>query len=324
MTLVLISAALAQDITVNVQEHPGIDAESFEADLSSTIEDELRLLDQGEYLQDMATAALMSSKGMGVDYASNPERFVLGGSVGASASSGLRIGETEQALPQGGVAVQATAMAGLNLGAFAPDDSPARRFVVYANGMAADRTGDQYESEFMNAGGHIQVKLVTPRGAENGAGQWGGIDLTTGYEMSQYELSVTSGMPVWSGKTSWDATGEYRIRSTAQSIPVELSTNVRLGILSLYAGGGYDLWRAGSSASFIELDGAVSTKVQGQRTDVGTASLSYAQAATLSDAYGARGFFGLQMNVFAVKAYAHVNVQPEAGFGGHAGMRVAL
>lgn len=96
-----------------------------------------------------------------------------------------------------------------------------------------------------------------------------------------------------------------------------------MGALSLYAGGGYDLWRRGHSASDIALDGTLTTKVEGEEAMLGSASLLHAQQVSLGDAVP-RGFFGLQMNVFVVGAYAQVNLQPGTAFGGHTGMRVAL
>ncbi len=160
----------------------------------------------------MAEAAALSTKGMGVDYASNAERFVLGASVGSAASSGLRIGEGQSQLPQEGFAFQVSAMAGMNLGAFADEDSPARRFLIYANGMQMERHETQFDSELMNAGAHLQVKLLRPRIEDNKG--WGGLDLTTGYEFSQYSRRLTQGVSIERGKNGWDATGDYAIDST--------------------------------------------------------------------------------------------------------------
>lgn len=326
MMLALVALAAAQDVVVFVDaaqaEQAGIDAAEFEADFARTVEDELNLVDERSYLDEMAVAALLATKGMGVDYASNPERFVVGGSAGSAASSGIRLGQTERTLPQGGFSFQATAMAGVNLGVFAAEDSPARRVVVYANGMAMEREDERYDSELVNAGTHVQVKLVRPRAAEGG--EWGGIDLTGGYELARYTLSVRGDMPIWDGKNSWDASGEYAIRSQAASVPLELSTNVRMGGLSLYLGGGYDLWRSADASSLIALDGDLTTKVKGERADLGTAQLSHSQTSQLSQQASPRAFFGVQANVLMVKAYGHINVQPSEGFGAHAGLRVAL
>jgi hypothetical protein len=319
--------ASAQQIHVALDEDKaaqvGLDASELEADLSSTISDELKLGDQTVYLQQMAQAAILSSKGMGADYASNPQRFVLGGSVGSAVnSSGARFGKGQDTLPEGGFAFQVTAMAGLNLGALAKEESFLRRLTVYGNGMYLDTQGDPFSGELVNYGGHLQIKLVKRR--EEAIAEWGGLDLTTGFEASDYKLSLSHGLPIGEGDLEWDATGTYTIHSSTMSVPVELSTNIRVAFFGLYGGLAYDVWQSGNATSTISMTGPVMAKVQGQRTKLGSAEVSMGQAGAVPEIPLPRAFVGTQLNIFVVKVYGHVNLAFDQGFGGHAGVRIAL
>ena len=322
-----LSTALAQQVVVEVDpakaDAAGIDPSSFEAEFAAAVEDELRLGDQSEYLRQMAQAAVLSSKGMGADYATNPQAFVIGGGFGSAvSSSGFRFGRGDDTLPQGGFAFQVSAMAGLNLGALAGEDSPARRFLVYGNGMALETNNEPFQGELMNYGGHVQVKLLKKR--EEGPAEWGGLDFTTGYEASHYTMRVAQGLPIGAAEAKWDAVGEYSITATTESVPVELSTNIRIGPLTIFGGGAYDVWQRGSASSTIGLDGGLTTTVAGRTEQLGSARVSYGSAAQLENIAMPRAFAGVQLNVFMVKAYGHLNMQLNEGVGGHAGVRIAL
>ncbi|MCP4809201.1 MAG: hypothetical protein GY913_12700 [Proteobacteria bacterium] len=327
MLLALIQVTLAQDITVDIDQDKadaaGIDPTEFENELAATIESELRLGDQSAYLEQMARAALLSSKGMGVDYATNPQKFVIGGSVGSAVNaSGARFGKGGDTLPTGGFAFQASGIAGLNLGAFAEEDSFARRFLVYGNGMVLETNGEPFAGDLLNYGGHIQFKIIKSR--NEAMAEWGGLDLTAGYEYSAYTLSATKGLPIESSGTTWDATGTYTITSTTWSVPVELSTNIRVAFWTLFGGVAYDAYQNGSASSTIGLDGDITTKVQGQSMRLGSAGVTYGESAALPEFGLPRAFVGTQINIFPVKIYGHMNMALDEGFGGHAGVRVAL
>lgn len=327
MLLALTQVALAQDITVEIDrdkaEAAGMDPSELEAEFEAMIEEELRLGDQSAYLDQMARAALLSSKGMGVDYATNPQKFVLGGSVGTAVNaSGARFGKGDNTLPTGGFAFQASGMAGINLGAFAEDDSFARRFLIYGNGMMLQTNGEPFAGDLLNYGGHIQFKILKTR--DETVAEWGGLDLTAGYEYSAYTLRATKGLPLTSNGTTWDATGTYTIQSTTWSVPVELSTNIRIAFWTLFGGVAYDAYQNGTASSTIGLDGDLNTQVQGQSTRLGRAGVEYGAASTLPEFGLPRAFVGTQFNIFPVKIYGHVNMALDEGFGGHAGVRVAL
>ena len=326
MTL-LLSLAAAQSIDFTFDEpsmeQAGLDPDQVEQSFGSGLSEELHLLDDLDYLEDMAIAAALSSHGMGVDYASNPQTLVLGGSVGSAVSgAGVQLGRGDALLPEGGFAFQVSAMAGVNLGALAEDDSFFRRFVVYGNGMALSTGRDQpFQGDLLNYGGHLQVQLVKPRiGA---LAEWGGLAVTGGYEFSSYRLLLTQALPMTQGDLTWNATGGYQIDAISQTVPLELSTNVRLAFLTLYAGVGQDFLNATSVRSDISLTGPLTTSVQGNDVTLANLAVTHGQSVTSLDQLP-RGFAGVQVNLFMVKAYGHLNATLDGGFGGNVGLRVAL
>ena len=121
VVLSLASVALAQDVVVNVDPNVadklGIDGTAAESNLSGAIDENLNINSQQDFLEAMANAAAMSSKGMGVDYASNIKRFMFGVSFGSAVNSaGFQFGRGGRELPEGGFALQMAVMGGINLG----------------------------------------------------------------------------------------------------------------------------------------------------------------------------------------------------------------
>jgi hypothetical protein len=301
---------------------PSYSSDELETAMASTIDEEFKLSDQRVFLEQMAEATAMSARGVGVDYASNPQRFVLGGSVGSGVDGvGLSFGRGEGLLPAGGFAFSATAMAGLNLGAFAGDDSPARRFILYGNGMAGQGSQEPFGGSMANFGVHLQVMLVKAR--ESGPAEWGGFALTSGFEHTRYTLELRQDVPMESSGFTWNADGSYSVTATSNTIPLELSTNMRLAFLTLFGGFALDIRPGNGATSDIELGGDVVYASNGQERVVGTATITDSQTADIG-AIAPRFFFGPQINLSVVKVYGHLNVGVGGAFGGHAGVRIAL
>ncbi|MEN0063446.1 MAG: hypothetical protein AAGA48_14945 [Myxococcota bacterium] len=105
-------------------------------------------------------------------------------------------------------------------------------------------------------------------------------------------------------------------------MPLELSTNVRVLILTLYGGVGVDL-NEGSADTTAELAGEVDYTQDGE-----TVSLGEARVTITEDAVGqgipVRAFAGVQINIFPVKLYGHLNAGTNSSFGGHVGVRLVL
>lgn len=326
------SVALAQQVSININpelaEQAGLDPVAVEDKLDQALDEDLHLVDMSPFMSEMANAAVLSTKGMGVDYATNPQRFVVGASVGSAVSGdGVRFGRGSEGVPASGFAFQVSGMAGVNLGLLADDDSFARRFMLYANGMALTTGLDPFRGSFLHYGAHAQVQLVRP-GGRRGLFEWGGLALTTGYEYAAYTLTLSQALPVETDALTWDATGTYTVEAAAASIPVELSSNIRLSVVTVYGGAAFDINQGSSATSLVSLGGDVVASGGSQQLTIGDATVS-AGASGQGDLYFPRGFLGVQVNILPVKLYGHVNAASDLAFqrlnfGGNVGIRVAI
>lgn len=323
------AAAQQVDITLDKQlaSQLGLDATAIRADLSGAVNEQIHTDEIETFVGQMADANLLSTKGMGVDYASNPQRFVIGGGLGTAVNgTGVQLGRGSDGLPSGGFAFQAAVMAGLNLGAFAEDDSFFRRIVVYGNGLAANTNGAPFTGRIENLGAHLQFQLAKPHAGA--AVEWGGLAFTTGYEWSRYSMFLSEPLPVEADPVKWDASGDLTIASEAASAPFELSTNLRILVVTVFVGVAADVNKGAVASTEIALSGDITTTQQGETYVLGNAAVS---AGLTGDgaAMLPRAFGGVQINILPVKIYAHVNIASDPyfermGFGAHAGVRVAL
>jgi len=336
------TTAQAQELTLTVDEQAasafGLDTASLESDLQGEASTALNLVDPQAFMDSMANAGGIAAKGMGVDYASNPKAFVVGGGVGASThSAGFSFGRGDSALPQEGFATMVSFMGGVNLGVLdGTKKSALSRFVVYVNGMSLDLPSDrEFGGSMYNVGAHVQAKLVKGKNAK--VVEWGGFDLITGFERSRYALKLERELPITApvdvnptgiqgesqeGELTWTANGTYEIRSTTDTIPVELATNLRLVVLSLYVGGGVDIHAASSDAT-AGLEGPLEARLRGQSENIGSAALTV-DFEGAGDPVVPRGFVGTQLNLSLFKIYGHLNVGGNGSIGGHVGARVAM
>ena len=313
--------AAAQQVTLQLTD-PRVSEASLQSDLSDLVGQDLRLSSDQTFPAQMGEAAALSTKGMGVDYASNPQHVVFGGSVGTAVNgAGFTFGRGPDPLPAGGFAFALSAMAGVNLGAGADDDSPARRFVLYANGMAGSNARAPFGADYMNLGAHLQVWLV--KRVDAGAAEWGGLALTTGYERTRYALELNDDLELEGNGLTWAATGSYRVETTDNTIPIELSTNMRLAFFTFFGGVGLDVRPAGTVVSTVSLSGPIEAPVSGKRSPVGTATVTD-DFTIEGSAQTFRFFVGPQFNLGPVKVYGHLNIAPGGSVGGHTGLRLAL
>ena len=330
----LAAGALAQNVTFDFDEELtdelGIDTDTYEQDLGDAIQKQLNLADPESYLSSFANANAMALKGMGVDYASNPKKLSVGVSLGSAVSDvPFSFSRGQERLPEGGYAFMASAYGGLNLGALSPNDGALDRVVLYVNGMTFSPPGNrEFQGSMYNLGAHLQVKAIGP--VEAKIVEWGGIDITTGYERSFYRLALTQDLPIeqpinGAGKkatVTWDATGNYSISAAAGTIPLEVSSNLRLLMLTAYAGGAVDvnLAKAGAAAS---LEGPLSAKIDGERYNRGSAVVEI-DSESKATPFVPRTFVGAQVNVLVLKLYGHLILGLNNTYGGFFGVRVAL
>ncbi len=326
MFLLLCSFAAAQETQLTldpqVADAAGIDESTLQSSFGDALDGAFHTQALDGFTGEMASANLLSTRGMGVDYASAMQRFALGGSLGSATSSGkFSFGGGDSPVPESGFAFQMMVMAGLNLGVLAQDDSPARRFRVYGNAMKAGTRRGAISGEFFNWGAHLQINMIKRRGDK--AAEWGGIDLTSGYESSSYTLTLAETYPLDFGGGIWDATGTYSLAANGRTIPVELSTSLRIVMVSVYVGGAFDTNLVAAADNTIRLDGPMTVDIGGRDETLGTANVSYGASGT-SAMFTPRAFGGAQIDITLVKVYGQLATTFDGSIGGHFGVRLVL
>jgi hypothetical protein len=267
----------------------------------------------GDGLQAFSDAAVLSSHGLGVDYVSAPESLIVGIAGNAAAANG-DLSAIDH--PIGGLAANVAVMAGLNLSTF-----QLPRWTVYGSGFYRSDTVDGIDGTITNAGAHVQYALVTP-----GAGQvarWTGVQVTTGLELTRWTLGTAKAMgtsfSIDGQRLAYDMTGHFQLASNSLTVPVELSTGVRVAVISVYGGVGVDVTQG---------QGTIDAMVTGPLTDgqgrhLGTATI------TGHDSQGAsplspRAFGGVQLDAWKLKIFGHVNAAADSAASVGVGVRGVL
>jgi hypothetical protein len=326
------TVGLQFDIDPTLAREAGVNPADVESEFRGPAEQELELDSMKEYLSQMANANAFSTLGMGVDYASNPQKFVAGASLGAASCGAVPLFVGDADLPATGYAAEASLMAGLNLGAFSKDESFLRRFVVSVNGLYWKGSAKHFDWTIYNYGAHLQFKLIRPK-KRDGVVNWGGLDVNAGYQQAFYQLSLHGTYPITVDDLRWDAAGDMVVASGVPTIPLDVSTNLRILVVSVFAGGGIDIRTSGEATGTMDLHGDlyVTDKAPG---DVRIGSV----AAEMHDTAPAnltapRVFAGVQVNVAPVKIYTQLNVGLDSltvdhpagsSVGAQLGVRVAM
>jgi len=123
-------------------------------------------------------------------------------------------------------------------------------------------------------------------------------------------------------KIRWDATGSYEIDARTGGVPLEMSTAVRVLVITVFAGAGYDFVTATADRT-AALEGPVEATRAGDDASLGTATLSLEGEAE-GDRQLFRGFGGAEVGLWVVKLYGQLNIANNDTVGGHVGLRFVL
>ena len=299
------------------------------------------------FMEGMANSSVMAGKGIGSDYSSYMDVFLVGAGVGVGADM-KKSKDPESDLS--GIGIAPGVVVGLNLGVLPVNrifGIEANRLNVYANFMSFGKDQDFDKSsasiDMTAIGAHVRYEWIRPRG--NKFFGWGGVKIHTGYEYNKTDLAFTSkineSISVDDGaggtvSSTINGTPEATIKVATHSIPLEVSTDVRfLYVLSMYTGLGVDFnfgQAKGDGALNAGSSPVCSTTNVGGQGDCGAGE---SQAGTVSpeaniDATGkvstllTRGFVGVQFNIPLVRVF----VQADKAFGNDligatAGLRIA-
>lgn len=277
------------------------------------------------FMEGMANSSVMAGKGIGSDYASNMEVFLVGAGVGVGADMEK---DTATDSDISGLGIAPGLVVGANLGflknsIFGLD---AKRLNMYLNFMSYSHDQDFEDDASKKSSAGIDMKTMGVhfrydwiKGSGNKFLGWGGVKLHLGYEYNKTDLEFkttlsesvqetnANGGETISGTISGSPTAKIAVAT--HSIPIEVSTDVQLlYFLSLYGGLGADF-----NFGQAEGDGALNASESDISCTGGTVcgtnpSVSIRPEANI-DATGKvnsmlmRGFAGVQINLPFFRIY---------------------
>jgi hypothetical protein len=298
------------------------------AELASRIQDRVNSAYDAQnvdgFIRSFTDATSFSTRGLGVDYVSMPTDLVLG--VGANFAVAASGDFNAEERPTSGLSANVSFMAGLNLSKYG---SP--RWTLFANGFYRRATLNSLRGGITTAGLHAQYRIIKPQ-QDNGAAtqllRWTGLDLTSGLEFTRWNLGVDDDIQTdfavngsaASAMMTLESAGTFDLSSTAMTVPVEISTGIRIALLvSVYVGAGVD-FNASTGRLNVALDGNLMTE---DGRNVGTTTIEGGGNTSGSPLAG-RIMAGAQLNLSKIKVYVQLNgsATPAASIG--AGIRGVL
>jgi hypothetical protein len=294
----------------------GMDAPQFQAFINSNIDKLFQVSDAIGFLRKLGDSQSFTSKGLGVDYASEATYFEVGGSVGFAMGIDRTYQPNDvQGFPIQGIGLNANAMAGLSLGFLGLP------VMVFGNYMKIPTMSyGAMSGSLDNWGVHAQLRLFGPghrTSAMDMLLRWGGIAITTGVDSSHMALGLNKkinqtfavpNQPVSFTMVTDDAS-TFNVNMTTRSIPLEVTTSLRLlTFLTAYGGVGFDWQLAGSNTIDLEVNAAMTGRLQGgPAQNVGNVRATAHVSADPSPAK-VRGILGAQFNLFILRVFTQVNM----------------
>jgi hypothetical protein len=299
----------------------------FANKIKSQVDDEYQTNNVNGFLRSFTDATGFSQRGLGVDYVSVPNSFIVGVAANAAVASDSLL-TSDQRPTSGGAAVNFGAMIGLNLGGM---DLP--RWTIYANGFYQTASTDRLSGTLISAGAHAQVKLISPEdtGGTATVVRWIGLDVTSGVEYTSWSLGAgdsgiknTFDIPSMNNGATTSLTlnslGTFDLKSNAVTIPVEVTTGLRIALIaSIFVGAGVD-FTYGKSTVNGNLNGAVTDQ---NGTNYGTVNIQANGSNTGSPAAG-RILGGVQLNLWKLKIFVQGNLSQTPAASIAAGVRLVI
>jgi hypothetical protein len=185
---------------------------------------------------------------------------------------------------------------------------------LFGNGFYRRAGTQSLDGGITSFGLHAQYRIANPQldeGAATTLLRWTGIDLTGGLEFTRWSLGIEDTIETSfqvdgsAGSTSLALSeqGTYDLSSTAMTVPIEVTTGIRIALLvSVYVGAGVD-FTAGTGKLEANLSGTMRTQ---DGRDIGTTTITGGGDASASP-FAARVLAGVQLNLWKIKVYSQVN-----------------
>jgi hypothetical protein len=274
-------------------------------------------------MEGMANSSVLSGKGVGSDYASGMEVFLIGAGVGLGAD--LEKNKDADA-DLSGAGVQGGLILGTNLGWMDTQKIlglETNKLNVYFNFFKYDldkASGDtDIKGDLSSYGIHFRYDWIT--GSDSIWFGWGGVKVHTGYEYNSTKLKLSS--KIEENIEVTEAGGTYtsnivgnpfaQIDVSTFSIPLEISTSLRfLYFFTLYGGLGAD-YNSGtakgsgdlnSNSAAVNCSGVCSPSAGNVGTIDTTANID---GEGKVNPFLFRGFAGLQLHLPYIRVYGQVD-----------------
>jgi hypothetical protein len=287
----------------------GISPAELAAQIKTRVDDAYHTGEINSFLKEFTDATSFSQRGIGVDYSSAPTGFMVGMAANLALAGDPDIHDTDH--PTGGIAVNFSILLGMNLSEWKHE-----KWTIFANGFYQSASLGDLEGSITSAGAHVQYNVVAPA-KSGGAGtalRWLGLSLTSGLEYTRWNFgtggtTLSTKFDVSGGgmtqPITLNSTGRFDLRSNAVTVPIEVTTGIRIALIStLFVGAGIDLTPVGNSTVSASLDGVLNTD---DGRDLGDVNIS-----GNGDSDGSRGQFRLlaggQVNLWKLKIFAQANV----------------
>jgi opacity protein-like surface antigen len=295
----------------------------LQTNIQNQVNDAYQTADIGTVLRSFTDATAFSNRGLGVDYASASDDFMIGiaGDVALASPDALDEAKHGDTPTTGGGAANFGIMLGGKLSS---------RWMLFGNGFYESASTSKLAGDLTSAGAHLQYRLVKPETDGGGAVvlRWIGIDLTSGVEYTRWKLglndTLTNDYTVGSGQQSTSlnvvSAGTFNLTSQTVTIPLEATTGLRiLELLSVYIGGGVD-FTTGKTSIDVNLDG---TAKASDGTAIGDVKIAGTSSNTGSPA-ALRALAGVQLNLWRLKVFAQGNLSQNSTASLSFGLRLLL
>jgi hypothetical protein len=298
----------------------GLSSTALVAKVNSEIQTYYQTTHIAQIMQAFVDTTAFANRDLGVDYAPESGEIVFGVVAAGAIDNSITLPTKDSAFTN--AILNGAVMAGVNLGRWGHP-----RWSVFANGFYLSQQIDALEGDLTTVGAHVEYQIVLPRGS--GGAQWMGLFAVSGLEYAHADLFANApivhkftvdGTGTNSVNLTLKSTGTLQLLSNTVSVPVEVTTGVRLArVLALYVGGGADFTGGGSTLT-AGLNGTMTVTSSGD--DVGTVTISDS-ASQSPTTVTVHGLAGLQLDVPHFQIYVQGMVSPDitaANFG----MRVAF
>jgi hypothetical protein len=307
---------------------PGPDADAFAAGIGMStaaltqqlvgqVDNLFQTANVNSFLHDFQNAQSFSSKGLGVDYASEATLAEVGAtlSFASNVDKAYKPSGSYTDPPLAGGGANFSLMGGLGFGVFGFDP-----LMVFANWFKGSATIGKLDGSYQNWGLHGQLRLFGPTrkmSAVKMLVRWGGIAITSGADYSHMSLSakqaISSSINVVPGApVTVTSTGNliFTVDQTTWSVPLEVTTSLRLlSLVTVYGGLGLDWQLGGGSKLNIAMNANLKGSYAGATyNNLGTATIN-ANGKVSPSAARLREIVGLQLGILdLIRFFVQVNV----------------